>query len=50
MEDKYKFYLTATIDMAEETEDLKKEAASVINLPEAGEKQPDLSYFFSNLS
>ena len=45
MEDKYKFYLTASIDMDEETEELKKEVASVINLPGPGEKQPDLSYF-----
>jgi len=43
--EKYKFYLTANINMAEETEDLKKEAASVINLPQGADKQPDLSYF-----
>lgn len=45
MEDKHKFYLTANIDMCDETADLKKEAASVINLPVDGDKQPDLSYF-----
>jgi len=45
MEIKNKFYLTANIKMAEETETLKKEVASVINLPEGSEKQPDLSYF-----
>jgi hypothetical protein len=43
--DKNKFYLTASINMVDETEDLKKEVASVINLPEGSEKQPDLSYF-----
>jgi len=45
MDIKNKFYLTASIKMAEETEALKKEVASVINLPEGNEKQPDLSYF-----
>jgi len=45
MDIKNKFYLTASIKMAEETEALKKEVASVINLPEGSEKQPDLSYF-----
>lgn len=46
MEDKkYKFYLTASIKIQEETETLKKEAASVIRLPDKTEKQPDLQYF-----
>lgn len=46
MEDnKYKFYLTASIKVEKETDELKKEAASVIRLPEKAEKQPDLQYF-----
>ncbi len=45
MDKKYKFYLTANITPEEATKDLQKEVASVINLPEGSDKQPDLSYF-----
>ncbi|MCK5764228.1 MAG: hypothetical protein KAH05_08915 [Clostridiales bacterium] len=46
MEDiKHKFYLTASIKTEKETEELKKEAASVIKLPTDVDKQPDLQYF-----
>lgn len=45
MKDKNKFYLTASIDIVEETDELKKEVASVIDLPEGAAKQIDLSYF-----
>ena len=40
-----KFYLEANIDIQEETADLKKAVASIIDLPGDGEKQPDLLYF-----
>lgn len=40
-----KFYLEADIKLQEETVDLKKAVAAVINLPREGEKQPDLLYF-----
>jgi len=40
-----KFYLEADIKLQEETADLKKAVAAVINLPKEGEKQPDLLYF-----
>lgn len=40
-----KFYLTASIKLDEATDELRKEVASVINLPAEGDKQPDLSYF-----
>lgn len=40
-----KFYLEAKIDLVEETETLRKEAASVIKLPDKNSKQPDLQYF-----
>lgn len=40
-----KFYLEADIKLEEETEDLKKAVANVIDLPKSGEKQPDLLYF-----
>ncbi len=40
-----KFYLEADIKLEEETEDLKKAVAAVINLPSKNEKQPDLLYF-----
>lgn len=40
-----KFYMEANIDLVEETEALRKEAASVIKLPDKGNKQPDLQYF-----
>lgn len=43
----YKFYLEADISDVKETTALKKEVASVINLPAIHEKQPDLSYFSS---
>lgn len=42
---KHKFYLTASIKVEEETEELKKEAASIIKLPTEDSKQPDLQYF-----
>jgi len=42
---KHKFYLTANLQFNEETEELRKEVASVIKLPTVGEKQPDLQYF-----
>jgi len=45
MDKKNKFYLTANITMAKETEELQKEVASVIDLPKGVDKQPDLSYF-----
>ena len=45
MNEKNKFYLTAELKLQKETEALRKEAASVITLPEGEEKQPDLSYF-----
>ncbi len=45
MDEKYKFYLTATITPELETDEIKKEVASVINLPNDMNKQPDLSYF-----
>lgn len=41
----HKFYLTANLSIDEATEDLKKEVASVINLPLSTEQQPDLGYF-----
>ena len=47
MEEKNKFYLTASMEEVEPTEDLQKEVASVINLPDGADKQPDLSYFSS---
>ena len=40
-----KFYMEADIELIEETAALKKEAASVIKLPDASQKQPDLQYF-----
>lgn len=40
-----KFYLEAKIDLVEETEAIRKEAASVIKLPDKSNKQPDLQYF-----
>ena len=45
MKDKNKFFLEADIKLHEETEDLKKAAASVIDLPKDKEKQHDLLYF-----
>lgn len=45
MSEETKFYLTANIHVDKETEDLKKEVASVINLPLDNEQQPDLGYF-----
>lgn len=48
MKDKgYKFYLEAEMSSVKETVALKKEVASVIDLPEIKDKQPDLSYFSS---
>ena len=43
----YKFYLEADILPVVETVDLRKEVASVIDLPDKGDRQPDLSYFSS---
>lgn len=40
-----KLYLKAEIQLHEETEALREEAASVIELPKEGEKQIDLQYF-----
>ena len=44
---KHKFYITAELQSMEETPDLRKEVASVIDLPAIGEQQPDLAYFSS---
>jgi len=44
---KHKFYMTANLHYVEETEQLRKEVASVIPLPDVNERQPDLSYFTS---
>lgn len=43
MEDK--FFIEAKIEVQEETADMRKAVASVIDLPKAGDKQPDLLYF-----
>ena len=40
-----KFYLEADIQLVEETEDLQKAFAAVIDLPRNEDKQPDLQYF-----
>lgn len=40
-----KFYLKADIILEEETEDLQKAFAAVIDLPRNEDKQPDLQYF-----
>jgi len=40
-----KFYLEADIQLEEETEDLQKAFAAVIELPRNEDKQPDLQYF-----
>lgn len=42
---KEKFFIEAAIEIQEETKDLRKAVASVINLPNSNEKQPDLLYF-----
>jgi len=48
MDDKgYKFYLEAKLEPIQETVALRKEVASVIDLPSETERQPDLSYFSS---
>ncbi len=48
MKDKgYKFYLEAEIKPLKETVALKKEVASVLDLPDKKNKQPDLDYFSS---
>lgn len=44
---KHKFYITAELMSVEETSALRKEAASVIDLPKSEERQPDLAYFTS---
>jgi len=44
---KHKFYITAELKSVEETKDLRKEVSSVIDLPKAEERQPDLAYFSS---
>ena len=43
----YKFYLVAELDPVKETKELRQEVASVIELPDEDERQPDLSYFSS---
>jgi hypothetical protein len=43
MEDK--FFIEAKIEVQEETAEMRKTVASVIDLPKSGEKQPDLLYF-----
>lgn len=43
--DEYKFYLEANIQLHEETSDLRKAASSVIKLPKGDKKQMDLQYF-----
>lgn len=43
--DEDKFYMEADIQLHEETDELRKEASSVVKLPGKKEKQPDLSYF-----
>lgn len=43
----YKFYLEAELQPVKETVALRKEAASVISLPDVADRQPDLSYFSS---
>jgi hypothetical protein len=43
----YKFYLEAEMKPVKETVALKKEVASVVDLPKEGDRQPDLSYFSS---
>jgi len=40
-----KFYIEADITLEEETEDLQKACAAVIDLPRNEDKQPDLQYF-----
>lgn len=42
-----KFYITAKLRSVEETTALRKEVASVIDLPDIEERQPDLAYFTS---
>ena len=37
--------MEAKIELLDETEDLKKELSSIIELPKEGQKQPDLQYF-----
>ena len=44
---KHKFYITAELQSMEETPALRKEVASVIDLPALGDQQPDLAYFSS---
>ncbi|MBV5346637.1 hypothetical protein JZU46_00170 [bacterium] len=44
---KNKFYITATLKSVEETTALRKEVASVLDLPTSEERQPDLAYFTS---
>jgi len=44
---KHKFYMTAELTSVKETTDLRQEVASVIDLPDAKDRQPDLAYFTS---
>jgi len=44
---KHKFYMTAELMSVKETIDLRQEVASVIDLPDAKDRQPDLAYFTS---
>lgn len=44
---KHKFYMTAELTSVKETKNLRQEVASVIDLPDEKERQPDLAYFTS---
>ncbi len=44
---KHKFYMTAELMSVKETTDLRQEVASVIDLPDVADRQPDLAYFTS---
>lgn len=44
---KHKFYITAELRSVEETTALRKEVASVLDLPTVENRQPDLAYFSS---
>lgn len=49
MDNKYKFYLTGSVKIEQETPALKEMASSVIKLPTGKDKQPDLMYMTSIL-
>lgn len=44
---RHKFYMTAELTSVKETTDLRQEVASVIDLPQVKDRQPDLAYFTS---